>query len=78
MNNQTPYDSLGLIPYHQNAGCVINMGAMFMLIFIAFGGHWPIAGFFVGAIPTLIVLSAYHTYERDEFNASFGREKKGE
>lgn len=53
------FDSLGLTPYHQAGGAVLNVGIFVALVFCALGVPHPWTGFFVGAVPTFL-LFAWH------------------
>ncbi len=53
-------DALGMAPYHASAGAVVNAGALCMLVFALLGIPLPWLGFFVGAIPTFLLLARVH------------------
>lgn len=53
-------DVLGMSPYHASAGAVVNAGAVCMLAFALLGVPLPWIGFFIGAVPTFLVLAKAH------------------
>jgi hypothetical protein len=59
---------LGLAPYHQSAGAIVNAGALVMLAFALLGVPHPWLGFFAGAVPAFLILAKYHADEAEAWD----------
>jgi 4-hydroxybenzoate polyprenyltransferase len=60
--------ALGLAPYHQSAGAIVNTGVLFGLAFALLGVPHPWLGFFAGAVPSFLILAKYHADQEAEWD----------
>ena len=71
------WEVLGMAPYHQSAGAVLSIGIFTAFAFALIDPWWMPVGFFVGAIPALLILAVHHAREEAEWDAAHQNKDEG-